>query len=103
MPSREWQQFFREFSKRGPLSCILVERTSSSDPEMLTIFWDELGFSPNTPEEALVLFRSNTAGILAVADDAQDPRVVNGVLNDRTEHAAWQARTLAKYKRKAGW
>lgn len=104
MPSRESQVFFREFGKRGPMSCILVERgPGNSDPEMLTIFWAEVGLDPATPEEALIMFRANRDDLLAAGDDDTNPSVVNGVLNDKARHAPWQKRVLDRKKAKAGW
>lgn len=102
MPSRIKQLHFRKYSKRGPLSSVVMD-DGVGDEDVITVFWNELGLYPVDEEEANTLLSRERAIIIGKAQDTTDLTVEKGVLRDSTRRSDWQRKVVKNLTKKAGW
>ena len=102
MMSKLEQLHFRKYSKRGPLSSVLMYDTSRDDDDVLTIFWNDLGLDPPDEEAAGELLQEHRGVLLEKAVDPVNVEVEKGVRRDPTERPEWQKNVVYNLRKKAG-
>jgi len=99
---RTWQQYFRETGLRGPFSCVLIE-DNQGETEMITVFWNELNYNPETEEEADVLIQARIGVLDEMSKNPRDDRVVRGILKDPSRNKKFCDKIIERNRKLAGW
>ncbi len=102
MPSRLAELHFRKYSRRGPLSSVMMD-DGVGDVDVLTVFWTEFGFDPENEIESGQLLSQHREMIIAKAQDPVDMGVEKGVRRDPTSRSDWQRSVVDRLKSKVGW